>query len=95
MFPTYKIPVEKLTEDRLIYFDSHVCQHGEFEFSDKQIRPFVMKGYEELKNVSSEQVKVWNKDKLEGRQLFWFSHTTHVLYQGAIDVSEVEVIMCK
>ena len=94
-FPTYKIPVEELKGEKLIYFDPQVYQYGNFEFSEKQVRPFVMEEYEELDTVSQQQIDVWKKDRSEGRQMFWFSHTTHVLYQGAVDISNAEIILCK
>lgn len=93
-FPVYKIPLDQLSEEKLIYFDPHVGQYGNFEFTDEQVRPFNLDEYQEQEQVSHQQIEIWKKDRTEGRQMFWFSHTTHVLYQGEIDVSAVEIIKC-
>ena len=94
-FPTYKIPIEDLKKENLIYFDPQVYQRGNFEFSEKQIRKFCPDSYSELNSVTDEQVELWKKDQEEGRRLFWYSHTTHVLYKGSVKISDYEIIICK
>ena len=94
-FPVYKIPLDQLDQNKIIYFDPHVGEYGNFEFSDEQVRPFNLEEYQEQKEVSKLQIDIWKKDRAEGRQMFWFSHTTHVLYQGVIDISSLDIINCR
>lgn len=87
-FPTFKIPVTALDPENLITYHPHL-EEG------KRSEPFSLEHYKELSAVTEQQINVWLDDHKVGRPMFWFSHTTHVLYKGEIDTTGFEVITCK
>ena len=95
VFETYKIPIEALDESHCLYFDPQLVEYGNFEFKEEQFRQFEKKLFNPLDKVSDLQIKAWKKDKEEGRKIFWYSHTTHVLYKGHIDISEFNILNCR
>ena len=93
-FEVLKIPVGDLNQENLIYFWPQVYEYGNFEFSSKQVRTFCLDEYREQKSVGEDQLNAWKKDIKEGRRMFWYSHTTHVLYKGSVSTSNLETLVC-
>lgn len=91
----YKIPIERLEESTTICYQ---CFNYDFENYDSSLDKswhFKKENFSEQKVVDLKQIEVWKKNNKEGRPLFWYSHTMHVLAQQSIDINNCELILCQ
>ena len=91
----YKIPIELLTESTTICYQSFNYDFNNYNSSLEKSWQFKRVNFQEQKSVDLKQVEIWKNDKKEGRPLFWFGHTMHVLAQQNIDIINCELILCQ
>jgi hypothetical protein len=94
-FEVYKIPIQKLSKKKTIYFQSLNFDYDHFDPRLNKYSRYIEESYRELSSVPKEQIQVWKDDKSCGRVLFWYSHILHVLTQDNIDISNCEIITCQ
>jgi hypothetical protein len=94
-FEVFKIPVNKLLTDKTITFQSFNFDYNEFDPSLNKYDKFCSDSYNELSHVPADQIKVWREDVATDRPMFWYSHIMHILFEGEIETSDCEVIICK
>ncbi len=95
VFPTFKIPVEKLIESQTVCFQSFNFVRGSYDsLLDKYWR-FSSTEYREQVEVHDDQVRVWRANRDAKQMRFWYSHTMHILARQEIDVSDCEIVVCR
>ena len=90
-----KIPLELLNEDLVICFQSYNFDYGQFSSDKEKFWPFKKNEFIEQKQVPVEQIKTWHEDVKEGRPLFWYNHTQHILIKQKIDIRLCTEIICR
>jgi hypothetical protein len=89
----YEIPVELLLENNTVYFQSQNTTFGDFSKSGDKYWAFKQGSYREQMDVEKTQIEVWQRDHQAGRRFLWYSHTTHILAQQNVDISECKTTL--
>ena len=88
----FKVPVDRIDEDQSICFLPQNVEYGKLENDNNHVSKFISSDYEEQTEVTQIQKDIWKQDRKNGRQTFWYSHTTHILFKGRIDTEGLETI---
>lgn len=92
----FEVPLGHLDESKLLYFYPQLrVDRSSFYHTPEQFESFSIDTYHEHENITAIQKEIWKKDKAEGRRLFWFSHTTHILYHGRIETCGLNQFICR
>lgn len=91
----YKIPVDLLDEEATVCYQSFNFDFNSYDPELDKLWHFQKSSFIEQTEVDPKQLEIWKSDLKNGRRLFWYSHTKHILARQELDTRLCELIICK
>jgi len=88
----FKVPSELISDTSTVCFQSFNFDISSYDPKRDKFWAYESASYREQVEVHTDQIKIWVSDQANGRRLFWFSHTMHILAKQALDITSCEIV---